>query len=549
MFQAVRQYDDARRCYERALNQQPNDADLHNNLGVVLRELGQADAAVGHFRRAIQLNPAFVDAQMNLGRMWLALRCEQEASEVFETAVRLDPSLAAAHIELGRALATLGRCSDGLASCERALRISPNNANALILHARILHLLARYSEALTASGRALDRDPNNTDAIITRVTVLLELDQTDDAIAGADRCIALDPNKAEAYRCRARALQILGRHIEAIADYKKAIELAPGSDLAKWNASASFLCLGRFAEGWKHYEFQWSPDLAIAPLRGYSQPRWSGQYVPGTLLIWGGQGLGDQILYGSTIPELNRYAERVIIEVEPRLVPLFARSFPYADIAPLRSTLNTEHIDAHEALSNVPMHLRRSWDEFPVRDRGYLEPNSVRVRALRERLSIDQRPIIGLNWISRSDKIGRHKSAQLKDFETLLRMPEYRFIDLQYGDTSTERESVERELGVKIEHLDDIDNTNDIDGLAALIAACDAVLSVSNTTAHLAGALGVSTLVMVPFGQGHLWYWFLDRPTSPWYSSVQVRFQHRGQSWAELIEASLPALACLASPR
>jgi ADP-heptose:LPS heptosyltransferase len=145
--------------------------------------------------------------------------------------------------------------------------------------------------------------------------------------------------------------------------------------------------------------------------------------------------------------------------------------------------------------------------------------------------------VIGLSWISKAPVGGEAKSARLMDFEPLLRTPGRRFVDLQYGDTRDERLVVERELGVPVERLDDIDNTNDLDGLAALMCACDAVVTVSNTTAHLAGALGVPTWVMVPHGQARIWYWFRDKDDSPWYPRVRVRRQQRGQPWREVVAA------------
>ena len=128
------------------------------------------------------------------------------------------------------------------------------------------------------------------------------------------------------------------------------------------------------------------------------------------------------------------------------------------------------------------------------------------------------------------------------DFEALLRLPGYRFVDLQYGDTTAVRRRVEDELNVRVEHFDDVDNMNDIEGLAALISVCDVVLTVSNTTAHLAGALGAPVIVMVPLGRGHIWYWFPDRPASPWYPRLQVRHQGQGQSWPDLIAELTPEI-------
>jgi ADP-heptose:LPS heptosyltransferase len=119
----------------------------------------------------------------------------------------------------------------------------------------------------------------------------------------------------------------------------------------------------------------------------------------------------------------------------------------------------------------------------------------------------------------------------------LLRLPGCRFVDLQYGDTSEERAALARDQGIVVERLGDIDNTNDLDGLAALMTACDAVVTVSNTTAHLAGALGRPTFVMVPHGYARIWYWFHDRNQSPWYPRVAVRRQQSGQSWADVVAA------------
>jgi ADP-heptose:LPS heptosyltransferase len=249
------------------------------------------------------------------------------------------------------------------------------------------------------------------------------------------------------------------------------------------------------------------------------------------------------------IPELTRRADQVVVEIEPRLAGLFARSFPDAEIVAMQRELYTGPIAAHEPIGGLLRYLRPGFDAFPRWEQGYLLPDQDRVRALRSRLSADGRRVIGLSWISRNKKFERNKSAQLRDFAPLLRLPNCRFIDLQYGNTEAVRAAVQRELGVSVERLHDIDTMNDLEGLAALVAACDSVLTVSNTTAHLAGAVGAPTWVMVPFGRGHLWYWFVDRPQSPWYPRVQVAFQRPGRSWLELVAAITPAIAAAMAER
>jgi len=202
-----------------------------------------------------------------------------------------------------------------------------------------------------------------------------------------------------------------------------------------------------------------------------------------------------------------------------------------------RSELYGRAFNAHEVFGSLPRRLRPTFDSFPRRDCGFLVADPRRAGELRARLTEgDGRLVVGLSWSSANTKVGRFKSAQLRDFEPLLRLPGCRFVDLQYGDTQAERETVARELGITIERLE-VDNRNDIDGLSALMSACDAVVTTSNTTPHLAGALGCPTWVMVPRGRGRFWYWFKDRPDSPWYPQVRVRPIAQGQSWADLVSA------------
>jgi hypothetical protein len=273
---------------------------------------------------------------------------------------------------------------------------------------------------------------------------------------------------------------------------------------------------------------------ALSGLSG--RPRWSGDYVAGTLLVSGQQGLGEQILYASMVPDLTTHADRVAVEIDQRLVGLFARSFPGMRVVPIGSAGDS---DVQAPMPSLARRLRRSWDAFPRRTQGFLVPDKARANGLRERLAGDGRLVVGLSWKSRKNsKFAIAKSACLLDFASVLRMPNCRFIDLQYGDTRAERETVAREMGVHVEQLGDVDNSQDIDGLAALMTACDIVVTVSNAAAHLAGAIGRPTWAFVPHGQACPWYWFADVDDSPWYPHLRVKRQASGQCWADLIASS-----------
>jgi Flp pilus assembly protein TadD len=444
-------------------------------------------------------------------------------------------------VRLGNALNALGRAADAIEHFEIALSLAPNHAEARHNLGVALQALNRNAEAIPHYQRVISLEPSHASAHMNLGNALHELNRHGEALAPLERALALNPGYAHAHTNYANTLAALGRHEEALRHFDQAIALEPHNAGVKFNKSQLVLALGRFAEGWELYEYRWAAIGGNRP-RPYRQPVWDGNRAA-TLLAWAEQGLGDQILQFGMVPELAECAESIVLEVEPRLVELFARSFPQARVVALGDELYAQPVDAHVPLGSLGRHFRGSWDAFPRRERGYLTADAARTRALRTRLTPDGRNVIGLSWVSHNPRSGKSKSARLADLEPVLRRPGCRFVDLQYGDTRAEREAVERELGVRVERLDDIDNTNDIDGLAALISACDAVVSVSNTTAHLAGALGVPTWTLVPHGHSRIWYWFKEGDDSPWYPRVRVRRQGPEQPWRDLAAAAADDVA------
>jgi len=418
---------------------------------------------------------------------------------------------------------------------------SPTHVDAHMGVGAALQALRRFPEALEIYERVIALAPNLADAHDNAGVVLYELGRYQEALTRSQRFIELRPNVAAGHYNLGSTLAALERYDEALAQFDRALVLDPGDSKAGMNKGMLCLNLGRFAEGWPLYEHRFEAAESKIERKHVGKPAWTGSYLDGTLLAWGEQGLGDEILAASMVPDLTSRARAVALQPTPRLVKLFARSFPGVDVG----AEAPPQFDAQVAFSSLGRYLRPDWDAFPRRERGYLVPDAEAVDRFQARLTGGLRAVVGLSWRSVNPIIGRDKSAPLRDFAPLLRIPGIRFIDLQYGDTRAERELVEREFGVHVERLDDVDSTNDLDALAALIAACDAVVTVSNTTAHLAGAVGTPTLVFIPAGPARLWYWFKTKQESPWYPCVEVRHQAVGQGWADLIARSQDRIEAL----
>ncbi len=407
--------------------------------------------------------------------------------------------------------------------------------------------LRRYEDALASYDQALALNPDYADAIANRGNALLALDRHQEALASYDKAVDIRPDHADAYSNRGNALLSLKRYDEALTSYSHAIVLRPDNAEAHLNEGVCRLMLGDFAKGWEHYEWRLEIKERKLSKRSFPHPRWDGEFVDGVLFAWSEQGLGDQVLYAGMVDALRQRAAQLVIEVEPRLVALFRRSFPGIEIIAEGEQPRGGRIDAQVPIGSIGRYFRTRWEDFPARERRYLVADAERARRLRERLTADGRLVVGLSWSSKARHYSEQKSARLQDFAPILALPGIRFVDLQYGDTLAERTAVKESMGVDVSRLEDVDNHHDIDGLAALIDACDVVVSVSNTTVHIAGALGKTVFLLLPYSQGSLWYWHIDRDDSPWYPSARLFRQPAIGDWNSVMQQAKAALETISN--
>jgi len=340
---------------------------------------------------------------------------------------------------------------------------------------------------------------------------------------------------------RGNALRDLGRHEQALSSYRRAQQLSPQLSEAWWNESLCRLMLCDWAQGWQHYGRRWQLPGQVHGRPPLKAPQWDGSYVNGTLLAWGGQGVGDQILFLTMLDDLRKHCRSLMVATDRRLLPLLERTWKDVDFRAKEELLLLDGYSAQAALGDLGQYLRTKPSDFNAQGSvATLNPDHERARRLRARLCPDPRSVLcGVSWRSTNARTGLHKSLAPETLLQSLATDRVRFVDLQYGDTAAERAMLQQRHGITLQHCDDIDNFNDLDGLAALIEACDVVVSVSNTTVHLAGALGKPTLVLLPFALGRIWYWHQHGERSLWYPSCRLLRQPQPGDWASPVAQAL----------
>jgi len=532
---------EAEALFARAVAADPGDAGCHNSHASALHALGRSEEAVAAFRRALAIEPGHAAAHANLCRLLRALGRDAEALPHAERLAELRPQDAQARFAMGELLQALRRFGPAVAAFRATLALDPAYPDARFCLGNALRGSGDDEGAHAEYSAVIAGNPEAAGAWANRCVVAIDLGRPHEALADIERALALKPKNPDFHNLHGNALHALNRHAEARAAYGRALALLPQHRNARFNIGLCHLVECAFTEGWSDYESRWQTGLNLGRI-DTTLPEWDGAPTQAPVLVWGEQGIGDQVLQLSVAADVARLAPNAVFALMPRLLPLARRSAP---------ALRFIGLDQHQragcslqkAFWSAAGLVRRGLGDFAQGRAAYLRADPARVAAQRKRIGGDSRPVIGLSWQSRAVLHSRLKSMPLAALQPLLADARWRFVDLQYGDTAADRAAVQSIATVQ--RLDDLDPVNDIDGLAALIAACDAVVTISNVTAHLAGALGVPTLLMLPWSTGRQWYWHDSRDDSPWYPAVRIVRQAEPRRWDQVVSrvcAALPPL-------
>ena len=533
----------------RAIDANPRAAEYHYELGRSMRALAEPARAVTCFRKAIELEPAHRDAHIDLASTMLGAGNPAAAEQSARRALALDAGSTPAHINLGAALERQGKFSEAARSYRAALDLDADCLPALVNLSALCLRLGEIEESGRSVERALQISPDSIEAHMQRGNLLLEQRQPERAAQSYRQALRLRPGDATAECSIGFTFDMQCRFVEAMDCYDRAIALDPAYLPAYLNRAAIWLLEEDYARGWQEYERRLTnPELAPLHQR-FSQPTWDGAPLAGRrILVYAEQGLGDEILFASCVPDVIGRAAHCIIDCDPRLAGLFQRSFPQATVHGGGQTDPTGWLDGLGPIDlkipagSLPLHLRRRPEDFP-RHSGYLHAAPEQVAAWRERLqALGPGPKIGLSWRGGVPQTGRgSRSIALTELLPVLRSGHAAFVSLQYGPCSTELAVFRQQHGIEIHHwpeaIDDYDQT------AALVCALDLVVSVCTAVVDLAGALGRSAWVLAPvrtdFRYGSA------GAAMRWYPSVRVFRQRRYGDWQPVIADVAAELALL----
>ena len=504
------------RLYREALEKEPENVRALDGLGVLLCQNGDTEAGIALFTQALNL-----------------LRQDHQPNFHWEASVLL---------HLGLSYRALGLRPDALRALTEAVTLTPHEPDLVLNLGQVLFELEQYPKAAEQFRVLTVIQPENASAWLTLGFILLNLDRHDEAAEVLRTAETLDPSSPEICFYFAESLRKAERYGESLPPYQRMFQVAAQYPQAILGYGKSLLALGNLEDGWDAMEFRFASS--IGSWDRHDLPNWAPNSNAERVLAYSEEGIGAELMFASCLPDLIRSVDHCVVECESSLHTLFRRSFPRAELVPLadddvRPEGNPWGIplDAQIAFGSLPRHFRRTIDDFPLR-KAYLVPDKEKVANWFHRLSgLGDAKKIGFLWHGTwTAETSKQTSLPLHELRWLqARHHEASWICLQHGSHRNEPNQ-QRGRGINPQFFSEAVQ-HDLDSMAALLTALDLVITPPGYVAHLAGALGVRTWLLVP--EGADWRHSIDtvaQSRSVWHPTVKMYRQAKGQTWQHFFE-------------
>ena len=433
-------------------------------------------------------------------------------------------------------LIELAQCGNLKEALKLGLYLLPKNRkNSFLLNTLgiVYRRLGDLDHAIYFTKKALKNNPSFQPAKIALANICLEKGKPYEAIRILEAIVKQDTKKGNAGINLAYAYKFVGKYKEALIQYRSLVENNQKDFKGRFHLGITEITMGYFKDGWQQYEYRWQ-------VKPFSEVKWpfalegmwnneEGKRVS----LWKEQGIGDEIIFLGLCPEAKERSQSLAVYIDPRLVPLCERSMPGIKFFGDTKEFEKQAFDYHMPMGSLPRLFRSDIKDFDRTAHGYLKADKVRVESLRREMGLEDKRVIGISWKSLRSLTTSKKSMILKDFGTIFKGMDIVLLNLQYGDVQEEIDEFTKATGIEVLQCKSVDNREDLDGLAALIELCDLVVSTSNVTIHLAGALGKETWVLLPY-VANFW-WLLDRTDSIWYPTLRLYRQKTLDDWGGVL--------------
>lgn len=421
----------------------------------------------------------------------------------------------------------------------KTLKQRPKDAGLHSLAATTYERLGRHADALPHFAFLLSNAPHPDEALYVRyVKALQATGDLPKALQMADLGLTRYPASFSLSNLKALTLTLNRQFEQACEFYTHLASNAASHPQASGMCGFLKLLKSDMKDGYDDYARR---TLESANLRILGTiPRWSGEDLQGKrVFVWSEQGIGDVIMFLGLLPWILAQGALVSLILVPKLAPLVARSFPGIKVLtgiPATGIRQSDY-DYHIPIGDLLTHVFRLYtpaDHPPYFKADAARTGRLRTQYLAKSAEHGRTRLIGLSWHTMNPDVGFTRNITLSELHPVLSVPNVQYVSLQYGSHADEIADCNRRMRDIIHCDPSIDPFNDIDGLAAQMAAMDEVITIDNATLHLAGALGIETALLLPTVPD--WRWGLTKTDCLWYRSVRLERQEALGKWHSVLK-------------
>ena len=520
----------------------PSQIDAYNNLAIAYEYSNQLDQAIQSYNKALELNENSPLIHCNLGDLYRKKRDFSRSLQHLNQSLQLSPANENALINKANLLGEMKKKDEARQTYQQAMTLYPNNVQLLSNYSAFLQLEEDFVEAEKLIRRSININPDYPQALSNLGNLLIKKEAFNEAEEYLLKAIKINPDFTDAHINLGFLYHNVAKFDQALNHFNKAIELDPNSSTGHWYRSFTLLLTGKLASAWDDYEYglkngeRGVGDYAY-PLFNPDAPET--KLEDGVLLVTAEQGVGDQVMFLSCLPDILKVTKNIVLECDKRLATLIQRSFSGI------TTINTNQYDKKSLLNNLPgiqqqiaigslpRLFRKSDSEFP-NNTPYLIVDQNKHNKWKKRYqALGNKPVVGISWQGGITVDHEKRSMLLDSWKEILQC-DCHFINLQYGDHSDELNTFTLKHGITINDWDDSDSLKDLDDFSAQISALDLVISVGNTNVHLAGSLNIPTWCLIP--KVPSWRWLFSGTQCLWYPSVKMYRQNNLHEWNPVLQ-------------
>jgi tetratricopeptide (TPR) repeat protein len=536
------QLEEARKSYLKAVSLNPNLAQGFGNLGVVLKEMKKYPQAIRRFEQAIALDPNYHEAYRNLGVLHQECDDHKQAISAFEICLKIAPKDIDAMSYMAGSMRALDDFKSAINAFKDVLKRAPNRWKDRQSLGLSLVEVGKYTEAVAELKEVVAQRPTDVVSLIHYSFALGKMDNLEQAEAALLRVLEIEPENLG-------ALNNLGvmyknqRDFERAAQiFDKALLIDPTSSEIRMNRSVLHFLGCEFKQAWPLYHSRFEHENKTTAFLETSKPVWTGS--KDRVFIWAEQGIGDEVFFASLLYEARNLADGLIVSVDKRLLDMFTRSFDGIRFIARNVLLSETEYDAHIPLGGLGGLLRPDLPSFSQQPFKFLKPDAAKIETYKRWLEPFSGRTIGIAWQTQNRRNNHVRNVDLQLLVNAFKNENVRLINLQYGDTTAETDQVNQKQGVQVLTHPTLDRFNDIEGLSALMAACDSIVTIDNSTVHLAAAMGLDTHLILPLFPD--WRWSYVDEGSPWYPHLNIYRQDTRYDWEAVLKQFVSKLAVVA---